>query len=388
MAKNQELYAEARRVLPGGNTRATLFLPPSAPYAACGEGSRLVDEDGHETIDCNNNYTALIHGHRYTPVIEAARCALEKGTAFGLPTRSEIILAQELKVRLPLIDQWRFCNSGTEAVMQAMRIARAATGRDLIVRFTGSYHGTSDSVVDPASLGIPASISDSVISIPVGDEIAFEEMFQGNAPRLAAVLVDFMPNRVGLQPLDYSFVKLLRQRTKEAGALLIADEVITFRMGYGGMQTLLDVQPDLTTLGKMIGGGFPVGAVGGTEEVMAVTDLTKQGGVSLGGTFSANPVSMEAGLAALTAFGEQSILELNRKGEMLREMLHEAGIRNSGAGSLTRIFPNDMNTAWWTAYRAGVLMGTNGLIALSTAMDDGDISLIYERLAEATRNWE
>lgn len=381
MGNNEQLYAEARIVLPGGNTRTTLFVPPSAPYAAYGFGSRVVDEDGHETIDCNNNYTALIHGHKFEPALEAARTAMDNGTAFGLPTRGEIQLAQELTVRLPQLDQWRFCNSGTEAVMQALRIARASTGRDLIIRFTGSYHGTSDAVTDPSAPGIPDSITESVISLPVGDTEAFERAIEEHSPRLAAVLVDLMPNRAGLQPLQESFVKLLRQRTRDTGALLIVDEVITFRISSSGMQGLFGIQPDLTTLGKLIGGGFPVGAVGGTENVMAVTDPTRDCAVSWGGTFSANPITMAAGLATLAALDDRTINELNRKGDNLRKMLADAGIAHSGAGSLTRIFTDDIRTAWWNAYRGGVLMGTNGLLALSTTMTDDDIAMIADRLA-------
>lgn len=383
MSINEQLFAQARKILPGGNTRTTLFVPPAAPYAAHGTGSRVVDEDGYETIDCNNNYTALIHGHCFRPTMDAATAAISRGTAFGLPTRYEIELAEVLTDRLPGAEQWRFCNSGTEAIMQALRIARAATNRDLVIRFANSYHGTSDAVVDPSAPGVPESVSKSVITIPVGDAEAFEAALAQYSSRLAAVLVDLMPNRAGLHPLEPAFVQQLRRRTQDVGALMIIDEVITFRTRYSGMQSLYGVAPDLTTVGKIIGGGFPVGAVGGTSNVMEVADPRRTGHVAWGGTFSANPVSMAAGRAALQAFEGTAIDELNRKGDRLRDVLGQSGFHYSGAGSLTRIFPKDMTSFWWKAYTAGIILGTNGLLALSTAMTDEDITLIGERLKSA-----
>lgn len=379
-SKTATLREQALKVLPGGNTRSTLFVPPTPPYAAKGEGAYITDVDGHIVIDCNNNYTALLHGHCFEPIITAVQETLTLGTAFGLPTESEVDLATELTLRLPSAQQWRFVNSGTEAVMQAIRIARAYTRRDLLVRFTGSYHGTSDAVVDTAAPGVPENINESVVSIPVGDVAEYNKVIREHGPRIAAVLLDLMPNRAGLSPAEPEFVELVRQTTEANGALLIFDEVITFRSGFGGMQERYGVEPDLTTLGKVIGGGFPVGAVGGKTEVMAVTNPAVSGTVSWGGTFSANPVTMSAGLAALKAYGQPDIALLNARGNALREEMQKAGVNCSGSGSLIRIFPEDITTAWWKAYHEGLLLGTNGLIALSTAMTDSDIEHILQRI--------
>lgn len=385
MSKNQELFGRATQSLPGGNVRTTLFVPPSAPYLVEGTGARVRDLDGHVTIDCNNNYTSLIHGHRPTPVLEAVRKTLEWGISFGLPTPVEVQMAEVLRERMPHIDQWRFGNSGTEAIMQAIRIARASTGRDVIVRFTGAYHGTSDAVVDPAAPGIPRNITDVVKNIPYGDGDAFLETMRIHGENVAAVLVDLMPNRAGLNPATPEFAAMLRAVTTDYGALLVVDEVISFRLGEGGFQQRYGIKPDLTTLGKVIGGGFPIGAVGGIENVMRVTDPRESGHLAWGGTFSANPVSLTAGIATLAAFRQQDIDELNTRGEKLREQLLEAGLRITGSGSLLRIWPADdesVQSMWWRLYRAGVQVGSGGLLALSTVMSDEDISDIGTRVIE------
>lgn len=380
---NDDLYEAARQVLPGGNTRSTLYVPPSPPYAVRGFGCRVVDADGHEVIDANNNYTSLIHGHGFAPVTEAVLATLPDGTAFGLPTRHEVELAGVLAQRVPAGQRWRFSNSGTEAVMQALRIARAATGRSKIIRFAGSYHGTTDAVVDTSAPGVPDEIGDVVIVVPVGDAEAFEAAMDQHGEQVAAVLVDLMPNRAGLTPLQPAFVELLRARASAAGALLIIDEIITFRLAAGGMHSTYDVQPDLVTLGKIIGGGFPVGAVGGSADVMAVIDPTDPSPVSWGGTFSANPITMRAGIAALQHYGAAEVDRLNAAGDRLRERLTDAGVRAAGRGSLIRVFADDSAGLWWSAYREGVLLGTNGLLALSTAMSEDDLELLAQRLINA-----
>lgn len=383
MSKNAELFKNAQSVLPGGNTRSTLFVRPHAPYAVRGEGIHVWDADGHEVIDCNNNYTALIHGHRQPDIIKVVEDELATGTAFGLPTGREIDLATELTVRMPHLDQWRFVNSGTEAVMQAIRIARAFTERDIIVRFTGSYHGTSDDVVDSTTPGVPNSTNSSVVTIPVGDATALRSTFEQHGENIAAVLLDLMPNRAGLAPASHEFVSYARSLTQQHGALLILDEVITFRMSAGGMQARYDVVPDLTTLGKVIGGGFPVGAVGGGSDVMAKTSPFQQGSIAWGGTFSANPITMVAGLKALQNFNEVAVKRLNRLGDELRTQLTQAGLKCSGSGSLIRLFPTDITSTWWKCYEAGILLGTNGLIALSTPMTEDDIGIIGTRVIDA-----
>ncbi|WP_037062920.1 aspartate aminotransferase family protein [Pseudonocardia acaciae] len=380
---NEELFARAVRSLPGGNTRSTLFVPPHAPYAARAEGARVWDADGHEVIDCNNNYTSLIHGHGAPTVVDAAVRAVRGGSAVGLPTRAEVELAELLAGRVPGMERWRFVNSGTEAVMLALRVARAATGRDLVVRFAGSYHGTSDTVVDVSAPGVPALMTELVHTLPVGDLDAVRAAMAEFGPTVAAVLVDLMPNRAGLTPLDPEFVHALRAAASAAGALLIVDEIITFRLEPGGLARRYGLEPDLTTLGKIIGGGFPVGAVGGSASLLRVTDPREDGAVSWGGTFSANPVTMAAGRAALLDYGRPEVERLNARGDELRCRLGAAGLRTAGSGSLLRVFPDDPAGAWWRSYRAGVLLGTNGLLSLSTAMTDEDVRLVGDRIVAA-----
>lgn len=357
-----------------GNTRSTLFVPPTPPYVVRGDGAHVTDQLGHRVIDANNNYTSLIHGHGRTEITAAVSDLLDGGTAFGLPTEAEVALAEMLQSRTGH-KRWRFSNSGTEAVMTAVRAARAFTGRDLLIRFSGSYHGTSDSVVDRLAPGITTGVRSDVIELPQTDPSAFDSTMAEHGSRIAAVLIDLMPNRAGLVPADPAFVERVREATHAAGALMIVDEVISMRIARGGLAQAYDVDPDLVTAGKIIGGGFPVGAVGGREEVLRVFDPLATSSVGWGGTFSANPVTMTAGRVALELFDDVAISALNAKGDTLRSALSIAGVAVTGAGSLLRLRePVDTGELWWAAYERGVLLGTNGLIALSTAMTDEEIS--------------
>ncbi|WP_197376198.1 aspartate aminotransferase family protein [Mycolicibacterium baixiangningiae] len=350
-------------------------MAPTPPYAVRGEGCRVWDQLGHEVVDCNNNYTSLIHGHGFAPVVDALAAQAPLGTAFGLPTESEIALAEILATRT-MLPQWRFTNSGSEAVMAAIRAARAYTGRELVVRFEGSYHGTYDAAAAPNARGVPAAVRDTSVPLPQGDFDALATFMQHRGHEVAAVIVDLMPNRAGLVPATSLFVQHVRDLTRRHGALLHIDEVITFRLEPGGMHTRYDIAPDLVTLGKVIGGGLPIGALGGTTDVMAVFDPTA-GIVSWGGTFSANPLSMMAGIAALTAYDEGAIADLNVLGDRLRDELATHDIATSGSGSLIRLHvPVDATRLWWELYAEGVLAGANGLLALSTAMGAQDIDRI------------
>ncbi|MFD4249117.1 aspartate aminotransferase family protein [Amycolatopsis thermoflava] len=372
----------ARRVLPGGNTRTTLFVPPHPPYAVRGEGAIVTDHTGHRVVDCNNNYTSLIHGHARPEVLEAAFEAARGGTAFGLPTASEVALAEHLRDRTG-IEQWRFCNSGTEAVLMLLRAARAHTGRELIVRFEGSYHGTGDAVVSP---GAPGVVPGSVLVLPQNDLPALHAAMRNHGDRVAAVLIDLMPNRAGLTPADPAYVAELDALTRQHGALFAVDEVITFRLHEGGLHQRYGIRPDLVSVGKVIGGGFPVGAVGGRAEVLSPFDPQTPDGVSWGGTFSANPVTMSAGLTALRLFGPAEIAELNRRGDELRSRLHEAGVAVRGSGSLLRLMAADTTKLWWSLYERGVLAGTNGLLALSTAMTPAHLDHIADAVIATLRS--
>src|SRR6266513_1025755 len=288
-SRSQKLYDRALNSLPGGNSRTTVFMKPYPVYAARGEGCRVFDVDGTEYIDCINNFTSLIHGHAHPRLIEAATRQLALGSAFGMLTESEIELAELLASLLRSVEQVRFTTAGSEAVMMALKAARAFTGRPKIAKCEGAYHSSYDYAevsLDPTpeawgrnapisvayAKGTPDNVLADVVTIPFNDAEAAVGLIREHGSELACVLVDPMPNRAGLAPADKTYLDALRRITREIGALLIFDEVITLRLGYRGAQGLWDIDPDLTTLGKIIGGGFPGGAVAGRKEFMAVFD--------------------------------------------------------------------------------------------------------------------
>jgi glutamate-1-semialdehyde 2,1-aminomutase len=424
-SSSQKLYDRALSSLPGGNTRTTVFMKPYPIYAARGEGCRVFDVDGNGYIDCINNFTSLIHGHAHPVLIEAATRQLALGSAFGMPTESEVELAELIAARLPSVEQVRFTNSGTEAVMMALKAARAFTGRPKIAKCEGAYHGSYDYAevsLDPTpdtwgrnapvsvayAKGTPEKVLSDVITIPFNDAGAAVSLIREHGAELACVLVDPMPNRAGLAPADQNYLEALREVTREVGALLVFDEVITFRVGYRGAQGVWCIEPDLTTLGKIIGGGFPVGAVGGRKEFMAVFD-PRAGKPALphGGTFSANPVTMRAGLAAMELLDEAAFVRLDAIGSAVRSGIDEAFRKHGvpggtvGLGSLLKVHfadhpVRDYRSAWLTDaetkrqsafHRAlinrGVLAAPNGLMALSTPMADVDIEAIVAAVSDA-----
>ncbi|HVR05463.1 MAG TPA: aminotransferase class III-fold pyridoxal phosphate-dependent enzyme [Solirubrobacteraceae bacterium] len=376
MDRSEELYRRALGHLPGGNSRSTLFLAPHPPYAARGEGCELTDVDGHRLIDLQNNYTALLHGHAFAPVIAAAGAAIAAGSAYGLPTLAEIELAECLADRVGWATSWRFANSGSEAVMMAVRAARAGTGRSGLIRFAGCYHGSWDAVAAPGAPGVPAATRSEVVTLALGDAPGLLAALDRHEGTVAAVLLDAMPNQAGLVPLERSFVQLVREQTRRRGIALVLDEVIGFRVARGGLHSTYGIQGDLIALGKAIGGGFPVGAIGGREELMEVFDPRRAEPVAHGGTFSANPVSMSAGLAALRHFEQDRIERIDALGDLLRAGLRERGWLVGGRGSLLRVrSPAGEWGAelWWRLYRAGVLVAGSGLVCTSTAMDERTI---------------
>ena len=424
-SSSQKMYDRALASLPGGNTRTTVFMKPYPIYAARGEGCRVWDLDGNVYIDCINNFTSQIHGHAHPALIKAATAQLAQGSAFGLPTASEVELAELLVSRLPSVEQVRFANSGTEAVMMALKAARAHTGRPKIAKCEGAYHGSYDYAevsLDPApeawgrnapvsvayAKGTPDNVLADVVTIPFNDTEAAVSLIREHGEGLACVLVDPMPNRAGLAPADQAYLEALRKVTREVGALLIFDEVITFRLGFRGAQGLWNIDPDLTALGKIIGGGFPVGAIGGHKDVMAVFD-PRPGKPALphGGTFSANPVTMRAGIAAMELLDDAAFARLDAMGEAVRAGIDSAFRRHGvpggtvGLGSLLKIHfadrpIRDYRSAYLTEEEArrqgvfsrallnrGVLAAGYGLMALSTPMTDGDIDAIIDAASGA-----
>jgi glutamate-1-semialdehyde 2,1-aminomutase len=383
--RSDELFGRAVVYLPGGNTRSTMYVPPHPPYASRGRGYVVVDVDGNEVIDLQANMSALVHGHAHPAVVEAIKSAADDGSSIGLPTASEVDLASHLVGRIKALELVRFANSGTEAVMTALRLARAYTGRDSILRFGGCYHGTYDAMLADGSPGVPATLRDTVITVPYGDIGQFEKAIRRHAPRLAAVIVDLMPNRIGLITASLEFVRAVRDLTRQLKVLLIVDEVITLRLNHGGLHALYGLDPDLITLGKVIGGGLPAGAFGGRRAIMEMFDPRLPHPLEHGGTFTANPVVMRAGLTALQLLTKSEIARINRLGDMLRARLADLGYEVNGRGSLSRVISDDAPALWWKLYRAGILVGRDGLMCISTVMTDETIDHIVGRFAKVTR---
>jgi glutamate-1-semialdehyde 2,1-aminomutase len=421
-SRSAELFERARRYLPGGNTRTTVFAPPYPYYLQGGQGARLTDVEGQTRLDFLNNYTSLLHGHGHPQVVAAAQAQVARGTAFGGPTEYEVELAEIIATRVPAIERVRFTNSGTEAVMMAVKAARGYTGRPKIAKFEGCYHGTYDVAEvsvshDPDAAGSPdepAGVSESaglapgtlenVVVLPFNNRDAAARIVEREAKQLAAVIVDPLANQAGFPEPEPGFLSFLRELTGRHGILLIADEIISFRIGYHGASHRMGFEPDLVTLGKIIGGGFPVGAVGGSAEVMSVFDPTRgKPRVPHGGTFNANPVTTAAGTAAMRLWTEAEVARLERLGDDLRTranwVLEESGLafKLTGQGSLFRIVPTQAGHDYRSAYAdgssaaqrrqlqlrllgAGIVISPTGLGCLSTVMDAPEVTEFVEAL--------
>jgi len=361
--QSDQLYQRGLHVFPDGTTRVTVERDPTPRYARSGEGAYLEDVDGNRLLDLNNNFTTLIHGHAFRPVMEAVSSQLARGTCFANPTEHEINLAELLIDRIPAIDRVRFVNSGTEAVMFAIKAARAFTGRPGVARIEGAFHGAYDwaelgQAGTPASwgplqnphpvplyAGVPPSVADDVLVLRFNDIEGLRRL-DDNASRLSCVLIDPMPSRAGLIAAEPDFLQALADAARRKGILVIADEVLNLRQGYHGASARYGLEPDLVVLGKIIGGGFPIGAIGGREEVMGVfgTQHSKPL-LPQGGTFSANAVSMLAGHVAMQALTKDAFARLDQLGTDVRAGLaaaikrHGARFTVTGAASLFRIHP-------------------------------------------------
>ncbi|MEQ8232118.1 MAG: aminotransferase class III-fold pyridoxal phosphate-dependent enzyme, partial [Gammaproteobacteria bacterium] len=328
--------ARAARHVPTGTSRSLLHHPPFPFYVQEAHGVTSRDLDGNERIDFHNNYTTLVHGHGHPTVHAAIAAQLARGTSYSAPGAQEAALAAHLCARIAALDQVVFNNSGSEAVMVALRIARAATGRNRIGKFEGGYHGSSDFVMvgghelpapdDPVRVsvphpdvgGLPAAACEDVVLMRYNDPQAVREAVTRHGDELAAIIVEPILGAGGVIPATREFLQVLREETARAGIVLICDEVITLRHAVGGAQGFYGLTPDLTTMAKTIGGGFPVGAVGGRRDVMRVV---ADGAVANLGTFSANPMTMAAGLATMELLDEAAIARLNVLGTRAREGL-------------------------------------------------------------------
>ena len=315
--RSRVLFERATRSLPGGSTRTTVYAAPYPPYIAFGEGLRIHDVDGNVYRDFLGNYTSLILGHAHPAVVAAVEAQVRRGSAFAAPTETEIELAEEIRRRVPSIERLRFTNSGTEATMFAIRAARAATRRTLIAKFERAYHGTHDGVM-AGSAGVPESMSGLVAELPWGDADGVERALRGREQDLAAIIIEPVQGSGGVRAAGPEFLRFLRSFTERHGALLIFDEIISFRVSPGGVQGQLGVRPDLTSLGKIIGGGYPLAAFGGRADIMDIFDARRPGAVSHGGTFNGSPVAAAAGLATLRELTPDAYLRFDELGDRLR----------------------------------------------------------------------
>ncbi len=358
---SEEIFRKACDLLPGGVSRNTVYHKPFPHYASSASGCRITDIDGVERIDFANNMASLIHGHAHPLIIEAVTAQMHRGTAYTMATEIEVAFAEHIISRSAGFEKIRFQNSGTEAVMAMIKAARAFTCRPLIAKAEGAYHGTYDfaevsqtanpanwgDINNPASIavvqGTPKAVLDSVIVFPFNDTERTLAILDRHAADIACVVIDPVPHRVGLLPASVEFVQAVYDWTRRNGALMVFDEVVTFRVNYGGAQENYPVRPDLTSLGKVIGGGFPVGALTGRSDVMQVLDQ-RQGKVPFphSGTFSANPVTMTAGFTAMSLFDKAAVARLNLLTSSAINQINEAirfadvPVCLTGAGSMFR----------------------------------------------------
>jgi len=357
---SKSLLAAAERVIPGGvnsPVRAFRSVGGQPFFVARAAGSRIWDVDGHAYLDFVGSWGPLVLGHAPAAVVEAVVEAAGRGTSYGAPTAGEVELAELIAAAYPSMELLRLVNSGTEATMSAIRVARGATGREAIVKFDGCYHGHADSLLVkagsggatfsiPDSRGVPAGVAQLTVTAPFNDLEAVRDAFRARGDEIAAVIVEPVAGNMGVVPPAPGFLAGLRELCTRHGALLIFDEVITgFRVGWGGAQALYGVRPDLTCLGKIIGGGLPVGAYGGRRDLMA--QVAPLGGVYQAGTLSGNPLAVAAGLATLRALDQGDAYErLERLGALMERGLRVAAEKTGEPLTVNRV--GSMLTAFFT----------------------------------------
>lgn len=422
--KSKDSFARARRVFPDGTSRVTIERNPGPLYIERGIGCYLFDVDDNRFLDLNGNFTTLIHGHAFAPVVEALTRQLQRGTCFAHPTESEIELAELLCHRIPQVERVRFVNTGSEAVLFAIKAARAFTGRSKIAKLEGAYHGaydwaevsvaaTPDNWGDSAAprstafyRGMPGSVLDEVVVLRFNDAESARQLLSFHGHSLAAVIVDPMPSRGGLVAPKPEFISAVQDTARKNGVLVIADEVLNLRQSFRGASALYGLVPDLITMGKIIGGGLPIGAIGGREEVMRVFDASAgRPLVPQGGTFSANPLSITAGLAAMKHLDHAAFANLDELGCLVRDGIARAISKRraplcvTGAASLFRIHPmaeapNDNREAYPSLSASkllkqladffvenGIMFPHGAAASMSTPMTRADAGLVVDLFA-------
>jgi glutamate-1-semialdehyde 2,1-aminomutase len=388
----------AARLFPGGDFRAAAWHAPYPLTIASGAGPWLRDVDGHEYLDLLGNYTALVHGNAHPAIVEAATRALAGGTCWAAANDPMLDLAELLTERVASVEQVRFCNSGTEATMHAAMIAREVTGRRRVLMARFGYHGSYDAF-EVGNLG--HSGPDTLVA-PYGDAAAFEAVLAEAGGEIACVILEPVMGSSGVVPAPPDFLARVGDATRAAGALFVLDEVITLRLATGGAQALAGVEPDLTTFGKLVGGGFPVGAVGGRADVLRVTE-PERGSLPLSGTFNANPVTMAAGAASVRELTDERIVAIDRWCARLADGLSkaaaDAGVPFSvrRVGSLLNVFccpepppsiPERTDAAPMAALHLaclnhGLFFAPRGLLATSTVLSDALVDEAVDRGAGA-----
>lgn len=412
--KSSALYEQARRSLPGGDTRTVTFYRPFPSFMERGEGCRLYDVDKNVYIDFVNNYTSLIHGHAHPKVTEAVIDQVRRGSVFASPVENQFRLGEIICSRVPSAEKVRFCNSGTEATLGAIRVARAYRRKYKIVKLEGGYHGSHDlvevsikpplekagSVEKPNSVpedvSVPPNVLRDCIVAPFNKAKILEHIVLQHKDDLAAVIVEPVQGSCGMIPPDPDFLRVARQVTSEYKIPLIFDEVISLRLSKGGAQEMYDVIPDITAMGKIIGGGYPIGAIAGREEFMDLVNPLNSAFLSHSGTFNGNPVTMAAGVATMRELSVSEINRINGLGAKLRmgfeNVLEEVGInaRVTGIGSLAQIhFTKGEVKDWRGAAVArvdirtllhlmlmarGIFAAPRGMFNISTPMGEGEIT--------------
>ncbi len=349
--RSESLFQTAQQYIPGGvnsPVRAFKAVGGNPLFIAKGKGSRITDADGNEFIDYVSSWGPLIFGHAHPKIVEAISRQAKLGTSFGASTKLEIDLAQKIVEAVPTIETVRMVSSGTEATLSALRLARGFTGRDKIVKFDGCYHGHSDSLLVKAgsgvlSLGLPDcpgivnDLAKKTLTLPYNNSTAVEELFANMGKEIACLIVEPIGGNMGVVPPQPGFLEVLRKVTSQSGALLIFDEVITgFRVAFGGAQKLYRVSPDLTCLGKIIGGGLPVGAYGGKKEIM--DHIAPTGAVYQAGTLSGNPLAVTAGIEMLNLLSQPGVYDdLEKKSERLCQGFKENVKQASVTATFTRV---------------------------------------------------